>query len=389
MACRIEDLDMNPNYPLFTPAASSSYVRHCSKSATVSSDESNWYKHPRTKTSHPAILYSAGHAHLNIKRSRIEEAMIMQRDRSKTLFLSDSGGFTIGTNSLPGGECFRLDIHGRVADSMRMDNMIWQEAFSDYGMTLDFPAWAVGTPNYLFQSVEQCLKETVYNLDFIKANMVSGRIKWLNVVQGKNYEQAKKWYNKVKTYPFNGWALAGPVAADPDITVKILMNMWRDGTINPENNWVHVLGRSSLNAVWANNIIHRCIRDFICPNAQISYDSSSNVQYAVNGIAVVGARINADELAFTTDSMPVEKRNAAELCRVFNSNLYTMLEHIERVNSLSTLSIRDLINERPVPNVNIRFKQEVLRVFERAASIGIGRFPIDDVDLTEFSNVVG
>ena len=37
-------------------------------------------------------LYSAGHAQLDLNKSLVQESMIQDRDRSKTMILGDSGG---------------------------------------------------------------------------------------------------------------------------------------------------------------------------------------------------------------------------------------------------------------------------------------------------------
>ncbi|MEI6987373.1 MAG: hypothetical protein WCK65_14720 [Rhodospirillaceae bacterium] len=388
MTDRVKEIGHDPNFPLFTPAASPMFVRHCSASPTCRADAVNWYRDSNPEFSHPAALYSAGHAHLDLETSRKREGLITLRDRATTLLNTDSGGFQIGQQTMPGGEVFRYDIHGREADKLRQKNLTWSEAFGDYAITLDFPAWAVGTPNYLFRTADECLRETIYNLSFIRERRIPGRVKLLNVVQGRTYSEALRWYKSVKDFRFEGWSFAGPVAADPDITVKILLNMWRDRQINADQRWLHILGRSSLNAVWNNNIIHRCIRDFIYPDAQVSYDSSSAVQFAVNGTAIVGARINADEFAFDTQDALIARGDNDGYCRQMFANLQVQVEKIRLIDRLSMLSVAQLIETQPVPNINIRFKAAMLQVFERAAEIGIDRFPIDDVDLREFSKMV-
>lgn len=388
MTCRVEDIGLNPTYPLFTPAASPMNVRHCSKSRTCATDDLNWYRAADDGDIHPAALYSTGHAHLDIDRSRREEAFIGQRNRERTLLVADSSGYQIGSGVSDASDAFRRDIHGREADKRRRDILRWGETFGDYLMTIDFPTWAIGQPNYIFQTFDQCLRETVYNLDFIQEHRIPGRVKLLNVIQGNTYDQARRWYDSVKGYPFEGWSVAGPVAADPNITVKIILHMWRDGLINPDQRWVHVLGRSALAAVWNNNIIHRCLRDYVFADAQVSYDSSSAVQFAVNGTDIVGAAINCEQMTLEVADAQARRNDEADYARRMQTNLMVQIAALDRVNRLSERPVASLLDTRPVPDINIRFKEAVLRVFEDAAIIGIDRFPIEDVDLRAFSGMV-
>mgnify|MGYP003336943209 CR=1 FL=1 len=295
MTDRVEDIGHDPMFPLFTPAASAPHIRSSSGQNPEVPDH-RWYRKDAESFRYQAALYSAGQAFLDLEKSRIMESMITQRDRATTVLLTDSGGYQIGKGTLSGGEVFRNDIHGRNADTIRSKILRWMEEFGDYGMTIDFPTWALGMPNYLFQKTEECLQETLYNLDFITEHRRLGQTKLLNVIQGNDYLQAKRWYDHVKEYPFEGWSFAGYVSRDPNIMVKILLSMWRDGNINAKQRWIHVLGRSSLNAVWNVNIIHRCIREHIFRDAQVSYDTASAVKLGIYGKLITGHRVNRDEI---------------------------------------------------------------------------------------------
>ena len=133
------------------------------------------------------------------------------------------------------------------------------------------------------------------------------KIKFLNVVQGRNYTEAKKWYDAVKDYDFEGWSFAGPCAGDPAITVKLILNLWKDGKLNENQNWLHILGKSRLDAVWTNNIIHRCIRRHISPNAQVSYDSASAYLMAAYGQIWHNHQIDYKSMKFLPIPAPNDK----------------------------------------------------------------------------------
>jgi hypothetical protein len=81
----------------------------------------------------------------------------------------------------------------------------------DPAMTLDVPPGplANNVPGYRYQTTEDCLKATQEHLDFIKARRQSSNVEFLNVLQGNNPHEADYWYDTVKHYPFEGWAVAG------------------------------------------------------------------------------------------------------------------------------------------------------------------------------------
>lgn len=388
MAYRVEDIGLNPNYPLFTPAASAMYVRHCTKLPPEKSNKLNWYTPENKELYWPASLYSAGAAHLELPNSRTHEAMITQRDRSKTILISDSGGYQLGSGTFSGADKFRSDIHGRAADKIRNKIIIWSEEFSDYSMTIDFPTWALGSPNYLFNDFHGCLYETIYNCAYIQENRTPNKTRFLNVIQGNKYLEAVEWYNEVRQFDFEGWSLAGQVAYNPDITVRILLNLWRDGNIRSGRNWVHILGHSNLSAIWVNNIYHRCLRKYVHKDAQLSYDSSSTVRYGVYGQDVKGADINYDEMKITTAQAENVVRDTGEYCRDIFSNMVAQAGYIDRINKTCDLPQKELEVIGPVPQKCINFKADVEAIFQAASEIGIDQYPIDDVDLKRYKRMI-
>lgn len=382
MALRVEEIGHDANYPLFTPAASSIYVKEAQDS------ELNWYNPDNQKFNHPAALYSAGMAKLELTRSRLVEPMITNRDRSRTILIADSGGYQIGSGTFQGSNAFSADIHGHGANDIRRKILTWSETFADYAMTLDFPAWAIDTPNYLFSKFGQCLDETFYNCSLIEKERTPGKARFLNVIQGRSYDEALMWYNEVKVFDFEGWSFAGPVASNPEITLKIILNMWRDGNISEDRNWIHILGRSSNAAVWCNNIFHRCIRRYICANAQISYDSSSVVHYAINGWKVGDLRINADEMTFDKLKQQQVIRSATDYTSDVVDNLEAQLEIIRRVNELSIIDAGELRDSSCVPDFFIAFKERVESLFRTVADVGIENYNINDAHLREFKGII-
>ena len=88
-------------------------------------------------------LYSAGHAELDTNKVSPKEDMIRNRDRSRSFVLGDSGGFQIGKGVWEGDwknpACPK-------AQKKRELVLSWMDAYMDYGMILDIPAWVCRSP---------------------------------------------------------------------------------------------------------------------------------------------------------------------------------------------------------------------------------------------------
>jgi hypothetical protein len=74
-------------------------------------------------------------------------------------------------------------------------------------MTLDVPTGPLLRKGYKFKSHADCLKTTMDHLDFFHKKRRPCKVKFLNVLQGNSPAEADDWYDNVKTYPFEGWAI--------------------------------------------------------------------------------------------------------------------------------------------------------------------------------------
>ena len=94
-------------------------------------------------------------------------------------------------------------------------------------MTLDIPTWAAAPINSArtgLSSFKDCMDATVFNLKYFQKNRL-GQTKFLNVLQGDDWETAQTWYNEVKKYEFEGWAMGGINMCDMEILLKRLIVM--------------------------------------------------------------------------------------------------------------------------------------------------------------------
>ena len=259
------------------------------------------FLNPKSKLWHYGYaLYSAG----QFTDARPKACAVHSRDRKHTTILGDSGGFQIGKGTLRGTEHLkRAKTSAEVCELWRQSGDIrkwivqWLEANSDYAMTIDMPLWAKFPTNsktpFHKCSVQELIDLSIGNLDYIKRN-ARGKTKWLNVIQGTNHDDWKLWWNAVKKYKFNGWALAGSVGwrgikenknegivgmGGLQSVLQMVLTMRDDNAFDKGQDWMHVLGVSQPTWAVLLTAIQRAIRQH-CDNDnfRISYDSASPFQ---------------------------------------------------------------------------------------------------------------
>lgn len=137
----------------------------------------------------PYFLLTAGHLY---KESNAIENFGLT-DNKEILTMGDSGGHQIATGVLK----WSTDLREKIFN--------WLETNSDISMIIDIPPGFKGhkkTRNH-FKSFEQCRDITIENAEYIYKNK-SGSTKYLNVLQGKDYNETINWYEHIKDIPFYG-----------------------------------------------------------------------------------------------------------------------------------------------------------------------------------------
>lgn len=275
------------------------------------------FLNPKSKLWHYGYaLYSAGQFDTVANKA----CAVTNRDKSKTLILGDSGGYQIGKGTLKGTEHFKkirtadqLCNVWRGSDDIRKRIISWLDTHCDYAMTIDMPIWARegrnrSTPFHKC-SVEQLIELTVLNLEYIKHNS-TGRTKWLNVVQGTHEEGAtEKWWDAVKDYDFEGWALAGTAGWRGGLASMLKSTLAiRDQGGFEKTSWMHVLGTNQ--AVWGVLLtaVQRGIRASGNIQFVVSYDSASPFQAGAKYQQVIRAPLftrDASTWTFKATDAPV------------------------------------------------------------------------------------
>ena len=176
------------------------------------------------------------------------------------ILISDSAGFQIAMFHLKGAECKIKPI-----DSLR-----WQEENADVGFILDYPPTTSRTFDY--KHFKWCLGKTVEMCKFFQDNRKNKDMKLLNVMHGESYETQSKWYEAIKDFDFDGWAIGVKPSADPMLQALSFMFLWEKGEFKKDScKWLHFFGTSGKHVV--PTLIYAA--SFLPDHIDVSYDSSS------------------------------------------------------------------------------------------------------------------
>ena len=238
-------------------------------------------------------LYSAGHADLDTTKFVPKEDMVRNRDRENTWLLGDSGGFQIGKGVWEGDW---KDINCPKAQKKRDGVLRWMDAYMDYGMILDIPAWVARSPAGAkatgISTYAEAVAATRINNDYFMKHR-TGACKFLNVLQGENFDDAEDWYEQMKDYcdpvkypdtHFNGWSMGGQNMCDVELLLKRIVTLHYDGLLQSGlHDVMHFLGTSKLE--WATLLtdVQRAVRRHYNPTFMVTFDCASPFLATANG----------------------------------------------------------------------------------------------------------
>jgi hypothetical protein len=288
-------IDLTPSYDQFAvylPALQTQFARAVGKKGKknrqMPTGISMWdldFLNPNSKLWRYAYaLYSVGQFRVGEHKGDA----VVNRDKTKTLVLGDSGGYQIGKGTLKGFAVLKGKMDADKACAIWRDGyevkewiVSWLELHCDYAMTIDMPLWARNEDNkktpFHKCSVEQLTQLTVENLEFINQSR-RGRAKWLNVIQGADEKATENWWNAVKRYRFGGWALAGGTGwrGGAAMVIKQVLLMRDEAAFEPGLDWLHVLGVSQTTWAVLLSTVQRGIRACGNANFRVSFDSASS-----------------------------------------------------------------------------------------------------------------
>ena len=300
--------DKQKDYATFLPAMSSFFARDLGKARHEEDyikpervpqnfehgvEGLNYIKSKDTYFYYKWHLYSAGHADLNMKKFSVRDDIIRNRDRNDNWLLGDSGGFQIGKGVWEGDW---KDPNCPKAKKKREQVLEFMDHNMDYGMILDIPAWVSRSPQGAkasnINSYQEAVDGTRINNDYFMKNR-NGNCKFLNVLQGENFQQADDWYTQMKDYcdpkkypstHFNGWAMGGQNMCDIHLALKRLVALRFDGLLEKgKHDVMHFLGTSKLEWAVLLTDVQRAIRKYHNENFMITFDCASPFLASANG----------------------------------------------------------------------------------------------------------
>ena len=255
---------------------------------------------------YPTALYSAGHACLNMDQVNDRDSMVVNRDRKFSTIVGDSGGYQIGRGVI---QFDWKDFEGNKANKVRTDILNWLELTSDWAMTLDVPTWAadeLNSPKTGLTSFKDTLDGTIYNNKFFQKNRL-GQTKFLNVLQGDDWETAQTWYDAVKDFEFEGWAMGGINMCDMEVMLRRLIIM-RDEKKLEGKDWMHVLGTSQLDWACFLTQVQRQVRKHVNSNFTMSFDSASAFLSTANGLVYTHNLFTPKRWSYIMEKAPDDKK---------------------------------------------------------------------------------
>lgn len=226
---------------------------------------------------HKRFLISAGH---NYKKMDYAKAYEFDKD---VLVIGDSGGFQIATGV--------IDWQPSIKEKI----FLWLENNANIALNLDIPTRGVFQGKF-----DEALKISKDNFKYFYENQ-TGKIDFLNVLQGYNYATYSKWYHEVKHFQFQGWAVGGCIGNLPAFMAALVVLKENGEFEKKSNKWFHFLGMSSILEFIAISQVQKSLHE-IYPHVQITNDSST----PSNGIrfGYYYTNFNLKELRFEHVNVP-------------------------------------------------------------------------------------
>ena len=367
-----DDLTAKQNdYAIFLPALSSFYATFIGKQRVANDyvdparmpaklpemENLNWFNTKEGVFTYKWSLYSAGHANLDVTVDAPKEDMVRKREPGAWV-LGDSGGFQIGKGVWEGDW---KNPNCPKAKKKREQVLAWMDAYMDYGMILDIPAWVCRSPNGRektgITSYIEAVEGTYINNDYFMANR-TGACKFLNVLQGENHQEADDWYQRMKKYcdpaqyerPFNGWAMGGQNMCDIHLVLRRLVELRHDNLLQEGlHDWMHFLGTSKLEWACLLTDVQRAVRKYVNPNFTISFDCASPFLASANGQVYIQTETE-DRAKWTYRMVPSvdDKKYATDTRRLRDAVLQDKIfENFTESPISARLQINDICHYAP------------------------------------------
>lgn len=232
---------------------------------------------------HNSFLLTAGHLY-----KKVNAAEQFGLDKDKHLILGDSGGFQFATGALKWDSSFREKL------------FIWLENNSTVAMNLDIPPRLKNSGKF-----NECLKISTENFKYFHENQ-TGKTKFLNVLQGTDELTYKSWYDAVKNFDFNGWAIGGAGGKLYNLLSAISILLDGKEHLKNQNQFLHILGSSRISDFYILSQLQKSLNE-VDSSFQVMTDSSSPSLSVAFGTYFINADIQ--KCVFRTINIPKGKQH--------------------------------------------------------------------------------
>lgn len=174
---------------------------------------------------HPYILTSAAHNYKNI--NFMKDIGINDVNTDSNLIFGDSGGFQIKT--------------GQIKDTPEIKDSLytWMENNVNLAPIIDHPpVYPVGR-KISNSEVNPFLDQTKHNIEILLNRPTKNKISWLNVTQGHVFDTRKYWFDNVKDYNLDGWAM-GSMRKDPKTILEAFSVFLQAGELERKDRCKHI-----------------------------------------------------------------------------------------------------------------------------------------------------
>lgn len=201
------------------------------------------------------VLQSAYYGKEHTKKISFKEKLNIPKE---TLLIGDSGGFQIAS----------FAKKNKVCKFTKEESLKWLENNCDIAMNLDVPPNLDGNPS--LKDFKNALKESVKNFEYFQSNRKNKECKFYNVLHGETKELLDIWYNEVKKFKFEGWAIGMKPPSNPMIQALGFCYLHSKGEFKNKYG-IHFFGTSGENVIpIINYCAHKLKEDIL-----VTFDSSS------------------------------------------------------------------------------------------------------------------
>lgn len=251
--------------PIFFPSLSSGYYGgylkkdyHFKNGIPLRYNQPTYPEHYQTNK----FLITAGHC---MQKSTLDGGGVQKFGFTPTVqggtdfVMGDSGGFQIASGA-------------KKFDKTLVENTYrWLNNNCDLAINLDIPPRMTQDGKF-----NECLELSVDNFKkFSDWQAKTGKAKFLNVLQGVDYDSFAKWYRAVSQFSeFAGWSIGGTGSKLDRMITALVVLLENKEHLNPNVEYIHVLGTTNPIDMWILSMFNHYIQK-AGSKVIITFDSST------------------------------------------------------------------------------------------------------------------